>query len=77
MHRLLELPLLEPASAGDRLRLLAHGLKERTLSDIVEVTVFVQGLDGRGEEATAGGKLVVRGGRMVIPPSFLDGAEPR
>ncbi len=73
MHRLLDLPLVQPASAGARLQLLRDGLRERTLSDTVEVTIFVEGEDGDGRSATAGGKLVLRGEQIVVPPAFLDG----
>lgn len=75
MHRLLDLPLARPFDTGDRLQLLLHGLRDRKLSDTLEVTVFVQGTDEGGQPATAGGKLVLRGDRVVVPPAFLDGGE--
>ncbi len=77
MHRLLDLPLARSPLTREHLDLLLHGASERRLSDTVEVTVFAQGTGADGQPATAGGKLVLRGDRVVVPPAFLDtGAHP-
>ncbi len=47
------------------------GHKRRALSDTVEITIFVEGVDADGKPATAGGKFVLRGSRVMIPDAFL------
>ncbi len=42
---------------------------QRALSDTVEVTVFVKGGEGAAQ-VTAGGKFVLRGGRVMVPARF-------
>ncbi len=49
---------------------LLSGPASKKLSDTVEVTVFVEGKDAAGKPATAAGKLVLRGSRVVIPLQF-------
>jgi hypothetical protein len=43
----------------------------RTLSHTIEVAAFVEGVDDRGAPATAGGKFVLRGERIMVPEMFL------
>ena len=70
--RLLELgpdPLVH--RLRDTLQLLATGHRKKQLSDTVEVTIFVQGEDAAGRSVTAGGKLVLRGTRVIVPLQFI------
>ena len=45
----------------------------KTLSDTVEVTVFINSGGGEDELVTAGGKFVLRGGRVMVPGAFRPG----
>lgn len=64
-------PYNPPVRFSEYAQLLARGNVDKKLTDTVEVTVFVQGENGRGELTTGGGKLVFRGERAIVPGAFL------
>jgi hypothetical protein len=55
-----------------RTLLTKPGMGTRVLTNIVEIVAFVQGEDQLGKPATAGGKFILRGRRVIIPRQFLE-----
>ncbi|EFK96179.1 hypothetical protein LDC_1799, partial [sediment metagenome] len=49
---------------------LFRGYTKTWLTDTVEIAVFVEGEDAAGAPATAGGKVILRGSRVVLPQPF-------
>ncbi|GEM_PF-6876868 len=57
---------------------LLTGVTDKRLSDTVEITVFIEGTDERGERRSAGGKLILRGATVMLPELFVaDAGEER
>ncbi|MBZ0270495.1 hypothetical protein K8I61_00550 [bacterium] len=69
-------PLDSPRSLAEAFRRgiagLFGGYAEPGLSDTIEIGVFIEGVGPDGEKATAGGKMALRGGRVLIPAAFRD-----
>lgn len=59
-------------SLRNSLKTLFFGFEEKKLSDTIEFVVFFEGEDPKGQPATAGGKFVLRGERVIVPMGSIN-----
>ncbi len=65
-------PLIDTRNLWKLPQLLIGGLKEKQLSDTMEIDVFIEGRDENDRLLTAGGKMVLRGNTAIVPVQFMD-----